>query len=81
MKFTAYEAEDIRPLAVNSLLMDRGYGVMSVGQCAVPLRASVRNAEAGFRTKRKLLTETIAGSRSWHRECRRSCYERSRHRS
>jgi hypothetical protein len=39
MKFTACEAEDIRPLAVNSPLMDRGYGVMSVGQLAVPLRA------------------------------------------
>jgi hypothetical protein len=46
MKVTACEAEDIRPLAVNSPLMDRGYGVMSVGQFTVPLRASVRHTSA-----------------------------------
>jgi hypothetical protein len=51
MKFTACEAEDIRPLAVNSPLMDRGYDVMSVGRFAVPLRASVRHADVAFQTE------------------------------
>jgi uncharacterized membrane protein YkgB len=32
MKFTAYEAEGIRPLVANSPLMGWAYGVMSVGQ-------------------------------------------------
>src|SRR5687767_5990835 len=32
MKFTAYEAEGIRPLVANSPLMSWAYGIVSVGQ-------------------------------------------------
>jgi uncharacterized membrane protein YkgB len=41
MKFTTYEAEDIKPLVVNSPLMDWVYGVMSVSHFAVLLEVAV----------------------------------------
>lgn len=46
MKFMFWEAGETKPLALNSSLMDWGYGVVSLSQFAVPLLDSDRTTAA-----------------------------------